>query len=130
MYAIPFYFSFIYSRLMFHLKTLPFYLMLIVDNILSTIFTLFLWQVKPEANAGSVTVAFLPSLSQLSAISSDGELSFQSVNKVSLMKSLYKVILMKSLNKVILMKSLNKVILMKSLHKVILMKSLNKVILM
>lgn len=37
--------------------------------------------VKSDANAGSVTVAFLPSLSQVSAISSDGELSFDALNK-------------------------------------------------
>ncbi|RUS91318.1 hypothetical protein EGW08_000932 [Elysia chlorotica] len=37
--------------------------------------------VKLDANAGAVTVAFLPSLSQVSAISSDGELSFETLNK-------------------------------------------------
>ncbi|GFS05201.1 exosome complex component MTR3-like [Elysia marginata] len=38
--------------------------------------------VKPaEASVGCVTVAFLPSLSQVSAISSDGDLSFESLNK-------------------------------------------------
>ena len=54
------------------------------QTILYIAFFFLFQQVKLDANAGSVTVAYLPSMSQVSALSSDGELSFEVLNKVSI----------------------------------------------